>query len=492
MRRSILNFKRNCIIISTFFICHPFCSIIGQTNDYLVNQTGTGYYQIECKAVPNSSLTRSMTGASNQVTLSPNTKYSVAWRKSILADGYFFLDCNGLPDNERRLSARSTLGAYLTTTALDGENSDVRWKLKPADEPGWCLLEHKASGKILYCEGNKIGLTADKSMRPTVKWKMNLTKFNLEELQSPILLEGNDKTAFRDPILLYLDGIFRMYYSFAQTEENEKIYWYIAESRSEDLVNWSSPRVLTVKDQSKNYTDPGSIIRYNNQWIFSLQTYVMPGYSRKDAIRYGNENTRNYIMRSNDLENWSEPEVLYVKGPGVDPGKMINGFILEDKDMKGKWWCFYKQNGASCSYSYDLKNWTFFANIGKFIGNIDVGEAFNVWVENGEYLMTHSPVDGIGILHSKNLKDWEVFTEPLLLGKKDWPWASERLTAGYVLDLRSDPRIGKYLMVFHGQGKGYGPTRRNTEMENSDCDVAIAWSDDLINWDWPGKSKSVK
>ncbi|MCX6327734.1 MAG: hypothetical protein NT144_13980, partial [Bacteroidia bacterium] len=439
-----------------------------------VNKTGTGYYQLECKAVPDNSLTYRLTGINKQVALSPNPKVPFMWRKSVLDDGYFYLDCNGLPENERRLSARSTLGAYFTSTGLEGENSDVRWKLVPTDEPEWWMIEHKASGKFLYCDMDKIGLTDDKSLRSAVKWKMNLIKLNLDELQSPILLQGDDKTAFRDPILLYKDGIFRLYYSLALTEEDEKIYWYIAESRSEDLVNWSSPRTLTVKDQSKNFTDPGSIIKFNNQWIFSLQTYVMPGYTRKDPIRYGNDNTRNYIMRSTDLENWSEPEVLYVKGTGVDPGKMINGFILEDKDEKGKWWCFFKQNqGAGCSYSHDLKNWTYFGN-----------------TENHEYFMMHSPKDGLGILRSKDLKDWELFSKPTLLGKKDWPWASQRLTAGYVLDLRSDPKIGKYLMVFHGQGDGRGPAR-NTEVINSRCNIAIVWSDDLINWHWPGKEEST-
>jgi hypothetical protein len=482
---------KHSIIISLIILSYSFSIITGQPRNYSVNRTGTGYYQLECKALPNYHLTYRMAEGYKQLELSSNPGDASMWRKSILDDGYFFLDCNGLSENERRLSARSALGAYLTTTGLEGENSDVRWKLVPTDEPGWWMIEHKTSGKILNFEDNNIGLTADKSFRPSVKWKMNLVKFNLGELKSPILLEGDDKTAFRDPVLIYKDGIFHIYYSLTLTEEDEKIYWYVAESRSEDLVNWSDPKILTVKDQLKNFADPGSIIKYKGQWILSLQTYPMPGYSRKEGLKFGNNNSRNWIMRSNDLESWSDPEMLYVKGAGVDPGQMINGFILEDKAEKGKWWCFFKQNGASCSFSNDLKNWTFFSSTGKNIGDIDVGEAFNVWVENGEYLMMHSPKDGLGILRSKNLQNWEVFAKPTLLGKEDWPWASQRLTAGYVLDLRSDPGFRKYLIVFHGQGDGRGPAR-NTEVINSRCNIAIAWSDDLINWQWPGKEKTAQ
>ena len=36
-----------------------------------------------------------------------------------------------------------------------------------------------------------------------------------------------------------------------------------------------------------------------------------------------------------------------------------------------------------------------------------------------------------------------------MLGEKDWPWTNGRLTAGFLLDLRKDPRVGKVLLFFH-------------------------------------------
>jgi hypothetical protein len=43
----------------------------------------------------------------------------------------------------------------------------------------------------------------------------------------------------------------------------------------------------------------------------------------------------------------------------VAMGRMIDPYIFPDKDEPGKWWCFYKQNGVSMSWSRDLKTWTY-------------------------------------------------------------------------------------------------------------------------------------
>jgi hypothetical protein len=50
-----------------------------------------------------------------------------------------------------------------------------------------------------------------------------------------------------------------------------------------------------------------------------------------------------------------------------------------------------------------------------------------------------------------------------------------------LLDLRSEPGIGKYLMFFHGSS-GQGMRMRPSHGHAS---LAIAWSDDLQSWHWP-------
>jgi hypothetical protein len=100
-----------------------------------------------------------------------------------------------------------------------------------------------------------------------------------------------------------------------------------------------------------------------------------------------------------------------------------------------------------------------------------------------EYVLFHSPRNGIGVKRSRDLRDWR--EEGLLrLGQEGWPWAKGRLTAGFVLDLRREPAVGKAVMFFHGS--------RYPESEGgfyAHASIGFAWSDDLRSWDWVGRSK---
>ena len=61
--------------------------------------------------------------------------------------------------------------------------------------------------------------------------------------------------------------------------------------------------------------------------------------------------------------------------------------------------------------------------------------------------------------------------------------AKGRLTAGFVLDCRNETAINvQYLMFFHGTG----PEDEQTIFDTHAC-IGLAWSDDLIHWDWSGK-----
>ena len=70
--------------------------------------------------------------------------------------------------------------------------------------------------------------------------------------------------------------------------------------------------------------------------------------------------------------------------------------------------------------------------------------------------------------------------ELITLGQKDWSWASGRITAGVVLDMREHPGIQKYLMFFHGSGPG----DEKTDFDKNSS-IGMAWSDDLKQWNWP-------
>jgi len=183
-------------------------------------------------------------------------------------------------------------------------------------------------------------------------------------------------------------------------------------------------------------------------------------------------------MRSKDLKQWSAPELLRVKGDGVpesEMGRMIDPYLIEDKDEPGKYWCFYKQNGVSMSWSHDLKHWT-------YAGHTESGENVTVLVEDDTYLLVHSPHNGIAMKRSKELLQWEDFGSLITLGQSEWPWSQGRITAATIVNMKNEPALGKYLMFFHGSG----PKDERWHFDNHSS-IGIAWSSDLQNWSWPGK-----
>ena len=297
----------------------------------------------------------------------------------------------------------------------------------------------------------------------------------LSALASPDLFAGDATTAYRDPAAIYNDGWFHLYFTLIKTESDGKAYSRVAWSKSRDLRGWTTPVAITPEDKSLEYGSPGDVVRFNDEWVLCLQTYPRP-----NGERYGNANSRIFTMRSRDLEKWDEPRLLRVKGTSVAAdamGRMIDPYLLRDKDDPGKWWCFFKQNGISMSHSTDLENWA-------FTGHTPAGENPCIVVEKNEYVLFHSPPNGIGTKRSTDLLTWrdEGITT---LGQSQWPWAQGRITAGFVLDLRDTPAVGKALMFFHGSRFPENDARGGFDNFAS---LGVAWSDDLKYWQWPGST----
>lgn len=297
----------------------------------------------------------------------------------------------------------------------------------------------------------------------------------LAGIPSPIIFQGDARLAYRDPAVHYHEGVFRLFFTYGEREPDGRIFFCLGTSQSRDLATWTPPRLLTPRDQGLNFSSPGNIIRHDGRWVLCLQTYPTPGNEL-----YGTDAARVWTMSSDDLETWGAPELLRVKGPGVpvaEMGRMIDPFLLRDKDDPRKWWCFYKQNGVSLSWSHDLENWTYF-------GSARSGENVCVLREGDEYLLFHSPNNGVGLKRSRDLIHWE--DDGLLnLPQAQWPWAGGRLTAGFVLDMRHHPDIARYLLFFHGTPKAATASRET----HGEASLALAWSEDLRTWGWPGEGK---
>lgn len=293
---------------------------------------------------------------------------------------------------------------------------------------------------------------------------------NWSTIPSPIIFQGDSSTAYRDPAAIYHNGAFHLFCTLVTTKSDGKPYWHTAMSCSRDLMNWTPPRIITPSDLRLNFSSPGNVVRFAGQWVLCLQTYPTPR-----GEKYANDDARLWIMRSSDLETWSQPELLRVKGPDVprrQMGRMIDAYLLQDRRDPDRWWCLYKQDGMCMSWSRDLTTW-------HYSGRIDAGENVCAIVDGDEYLLLHSPQNGIGVKRSGDLKTWT--DEGLItLGQPDWPWARGRISAGFVIDLRDDPTVGKAILLFHGSG----PEDERT-MFTTHASLGLAWSDDLRNWHWP-------
>jgi len=167
------------------------------------------------------------------------------------------------------------------------------------------------------------------------------------------------------------------------------------------------------------------------------------------------------------------PEVPHEKMP-----RMIDPCIIADKDESRKWWCFckIKQTGVSMAWSRDLKTW-------HFDGRVDGGENARVIAQNDEYILFHSPENGVGVKRSRDLHSWRD-EGVLTLGQHDWQWAQGRLTAGYGFDARTIPGVGRCVMVFHCE--------RDKDSFTHDASIGIAWSGDLKPWHWPGEAAGIR
>lgn len=303
-----------------------------------------------------------------------------------------------------------------------------------------------------------------------------MNRFDIAQIHSPVLLRGDDRTAYRDPAVYFLDGRFHLFFTLVETEPDGTPFLYTATTASSDLVHFSPIRKLTERDRTKNYSSPGCIIEFNGIFHLCLQSYC-----RENGEKFGNENCRLFLMRSPDLIRWSAPRLLRVKGddlPNADAGRMIDPFILRNDDAAGPlFYCFFKQNGVSRSVSRDLKHWT-------FLGSSNAGENVCIVPDDDGFLMVHSLKNGIAFKRSRDLAEWHD-CGITYLGSRDWEWARGRLTAGFILDLRSRPEIGRALLFFHGTGP-----EDESVIFDTHASIGIAWSDDLFHWHYPGEESA--
>ena len=292
----------------------------------------------------------------------------------------------------------------------------------------------------------------------------------------PRILTGDGVVAYRDPAV-YFDGRrYHLFCTVVSTWKGGPVYSQLFTMSTTDFSDWRGHARLTPEDQKLNFSSPGNVIEFDGKMVLCCCSYPRPGYLPTDKVRWADDTARCYVLRKGKKEKaWGEPELMKLKGDDVPfekMGRMIDPYLVEDPKTPGKWWCFFKQGGVARSWTTDFRTW-------HYEGKVKGGE--NVCIvrkDDGKFIMFHSPADGIGLKESEDLVSWTDVGMAEIAGRENWPWAKGRLTAGAVIDCRKNPRVGKYVMFFHGSGP-------KTELEGDfdrNASIAMVVSDDLIHW----------
>lgn len=276
----------------------------------------------------------------------------------------------------------------------------------------------------------------------------------------------------RDPLLVFHDGVYRCYYTAAETRP-EGFRLHLDEIRSPDLVTWSPPRRLL--DDPLGFSSPGSMIRHNGRWVMALQSYPIP-----PGQDWADDSARLWIMESDDLERWDPPRPVKPEGctaKWARSRRQIDPCIVEHD---GKFWCFYKTDGRlGLLVSPDLQHWEEALPDRPVLSGRDTPDRAsleNVCLvrEGGEWVLFFSPCRdgrGVGVARSRNLLDWHG------VRYLDFPavaWAHNGPTAPMVLDRRE--ALGGWVMMFHGEDRRASP---------HGAALGVAWSRDLEHWTLP-------
>lgn len=289
---------------------------------------------------------------------------------------------------------------------------------------------------------------------------------------------------FRDPTAVFHDGSCYCYYSHVELGSDGWTYFRLGLSISEDLVHWHGPFLLTERDRRTNYSSPGCILRQGDTFVMCIQSY--PTFGNAPDKVCGNQDSRIFLIRSRDLLHWSEPELMRVHGDSVPVqvmGRMIDPYIVEDMHEPGRYLVFYKQHPRGVAgrrtetgYPVEYVCYSSTCDLKHFHdeGYVECGENVCVLPDGELYRIYNSPQNGVACLKTRDFVTFEQ-EAPLTFGQDRWPWAASRLTAGFVLDGRHEPGVGKYLMFFNGDAPNAFPFCAS---------LGLAWSDDLINWSY--------
>ena len=286
-------------------------------------------------------------------------------------------------------------------------------------------------------------------------------------------IDLSPKESGRDPALVFHDGRLLCFHTVASPSV-DAYQLSVCVSQTSDFRKWETQAVVSACPL--NYSSPGNVLRVGDEWIMCIQSYpIDPGK------RWGNEDSRLWLLRSHDLVSWTRPELIVpdgCAGSWSTSKRQIDPYLV----TRGKeYWCFYKTAGQlDVLVSEDLSTWREAFPERPVLSSRDTPDGASlenpcVVATEEDFVMFFSPCRrgrGIGVAHSTDLLHW---LDVRYLDFPDLPWADAGPTAVMVLDMRS--QIGVWLMAFHGE--------RRDAINAHSAAIGFAWSYDLEKWAVP-------
>jgi hypothetical protein len=219
-----------------------------------------------------------------------------------------------------------------------------------------------------------------------------------------------------------------------------------------------------------SFSSPGNALRVAGRWVLCVQSYpILP----PDV--YGSEDSRLWLMESDDLAEWTAPRPIAPGGcraAWASSPRQIDPYLIAHD---GRFWCLYKARGClGLLVSDDLAGWDEAAGDAPVLSPDDTPDGATVEnpcvVRDGEaFVLFFAPCRsgrGVGVARSDDLRRWR---DVRYLDFPHLPWAAGGPTAAMVLDVRE--QTGKWVMAFHGERPGPHAAA-----------MGIAFSDDLERW----------
>jgi len=256
--------------------------------------------------------------------------------------------------------------------------------------------------------------------------------------------------AVRDPALVMDGGVLRCFHTAVETHGSRyRLFLDVIDTR--DLVEWAAPRRLT--GSTMNYSSPGNVLRVGERWVLCVQSYPMgPGerygnatcrlwlMESDDLVEWSAPrmiNPEGCSAGWTDSARQIDPYLVYHAGAFWCFYKTSGCLgLLTSQDL---------ETWEEASPSRPV--------LGPDDTPDGVGIENPCVVRDGDsYVLFFAPCRagrGIGVARSDDLLNWR---DVHYLDFPDLAWATNGPTAAVVLDTREE--LGHWLMAFHGEYVG--------------------------------------